>query len=201
MKILVIGATGTIGRAVVAALSPRHEVVSVSGHHSSITVDLADPASIRAMYQVVGTMDAVVCTAGLAKFGQLDQLSDQNFQFSLSNKLMGQINLIRFGFERVRDRGSFTLTSGVLARLPMPGSAAISLVNSGVEGFARAAALEAPRGIRVNVVSPPWVTETLQSMGMDPSHGLPAASVATYYVKSVEGTQTGVILEASEMSR
>ena len=201
MRILVVGATGTIGRAVVAALSPRHEVVPVSGHHSAITVDLADSGSIRAMYQAVGKVDAVVSAAGLARFNPLDQLSDDDFQFSLDNKLMGQINLIRFGFEHVRDRGSFTLTSGVLARLPMHGSAAISLVNSGVEGFARAAALEAPRGIRVNVVSPPWVTETLQSLGMDPSQGLPAASVARYYVESVEGTQTGVILEASEMSR
>ena len=201
MKILVIGATGTIGRAVVAALSPRHEVVSASGHHSPITVDLADPISIRAMYDAVGMVDAVVSTAGLAKFGPLDQLSDDDFESSLSNKLMGQVNLVRCGFEHVRDRGSFTLTSGVLARLPMPGSAAISLVNSGVEGFARAAALEAPRGIRVNVVSPPWVTETLQSLGMDPSQGLPAASVARYYVESIEGTQTGVILEASKMSR
>ncbi len=201
MRILVVGATGTIGRAVVAALSPRHEVVPVSGHHSAITVDLADSGSIRAMYQAVGKVDAVVSAAGLARFNPLDQLSDDDFQFSLDNKLMGQINLIRFGFEHVRDRGSFTLTSGVLARVPMHGSAAISLVNSGVEGFARAAALEAPRGIRVNVVSPPWVTETLQSLGMDPSQGLPAASVARYYVESVEGTQTGVILEASEMSR
>ena len=201
MRVLVVGATGTIGRAVVAALSPRHEVVSASGHHSAITVDLADSGSIRAMYQSVGKVDAVVSTAGLAKFGPLDQLSDDDFESSLSNKLMGQVNLVRCGFEHVRDRGSFTLTSGVLARLPMPGSAAISLVNSGVEGFARAAALEAPRGIRVNVVSPPWVTETLQSLGMDPSQGLPAASVARYYVESIEGTQTGVILEATEMSR
>ncbi len=201
MRVLVVGATGTIGRAVVAALSPRHEVVPVSGHHSAITVDLADSGSIRAMYDAVGMVDAVVSAAGLAKFGPLDQLSDDDFEFSLSNKLMGQVNLVRCGFEHVRDRGSFTLTSGVLARLPMPGSAAISLVNSGVEGFARAAALEAPRGIRVNVVSPPWVTETLQSLGMDPSQGLPAASVARYYVESIEGTQTGVILEASEMSR
>ena len=201
MKILIIGATGTIGRAVVAALSPRHEVVPVSGHHCAITVDLADSVSIRAMYQAVGKVDAVVSAAGLARFKPLDQLSDDDLQFSLSNKLMGQVNLVRYGLEHVRDRGSFTLTSGVLARLPMPGSAAISLVNSGVEGFARAAALEAPRGIRVNVISPPWVTETLQSLGMDPSQGLPAASVARYYVESIEGTQTGVILEASEMIR
>ncbi|MGA9993493.1 MAG: SDR family oxidoreductase, partial [Thiobacillaceae bacterium] len=95
----------------------------------------------------------------------------------------------------VADRGSFTLTSGILARTPMPGSAAISLINAGVEGFVRAAALEAPRGIRVNVVSPPWVSETLQALKMDPAQGLPAAVVARSYVRSVTGTDTGSTLE------
>jgi NAD(P)-dependent dehydrogenase (short-subunit alcohol dehydrogenase family) len=195
MRILVVGATGTIGRAVVAALSQDHEVVPVSFHRTPITVDLADPASIRAMYGKVGKVGAVVSAAGLAKFAPLPQLGDAEFQFCLANKLMGQVNLVRLGFEHVADGGSFTLTSGILARLPMPGSAAISLVNAGLEGFARAAALEAPRGIRVNVVSPPWVRETLQAMGMDPTPGLPAAAVARAYVQSVEGGQTGTVLE------
>ena len=137
----------------------------------------------------------MVCAAGQARFAPLVELSDDDFQFSLANKLMGQVNLVRFGFDAVRDGGSFTLTSGVLARAPMPGSAAISLVNAGLEGFARAAALEAPRGVRVNVVSPPWVTETLQALGMDPGLGQPAATVAQRYVQSVEGSQTGAVLE------
>ena len=110
---------------------------------------------------------------------------------------MGQVNFARYGFEHVADRGSFTLTSGILAHTPMPGSAAISLVNAGVEGFVRAAALEAPRGIRVNVVSPPWVSETLQALKMDPSHGLPAALVSRSYAQSVTGTHTGSTLEPS----
>jgi NAD(P)-dependent dehydrogenase (short-subunit alcohol dehydrogenase family) len=195
MRILVVGATGTIGRAVVAALSSGNEIVPVSRQSTTITVDLADPASIREMYRLAGTLDAVVCAAGLAKFAPLAQLGDTDFRFCLDNKLMGQVNLVRYGFEHVADRGSFTLTSGILARTPMPGSAAISLVNAGVEGFARAAALEAPRGIRVNVVSPPWVSETLQALKMDPSQGLPAAVVARSYVQSVTGTHTGSTLE------
>ncbi len=99
--------------------------------------------------------------AGDAKFAPLTSLSDDDFTFSLRNKLMGQVNLVRYGMSAMRDGGSFTLTSGVLAQTPMVGSGAVSLVNAGLEGFVRAAALEAPRGIRVNVVSPPWVTETL----------------------------------------
>ena len=77
----------------------------------------------------------------------------------------------------------------------MPGGAAISLVNAGLEGFTRGAGLEAPRGIRVNCVSPPWVSETLTSMGMNPSGGLPAATVALSYVESVEGTANGRIFQ------
>jgi len=195
MRILVVGATGTIGRAVAAALGKNHDVVPVSFQKTDVTVDLANPASIAAMYRQVGAVDAVVSAAGQAKFAPLHGLTEADFAFSLANKLMGQVNLVRLGFPSVRDKGSFTLTSGVLARSPMAGSAAISLVNAGLEGFARAAALEAPRGIRVNVVSPPWVTETLQALGMDPAHGLPAATVARAYVESVVGSQTGAVIE------
>jgi NAD(P)-dependent dehydrogenase (short-subunit alcohol dehydrogenase family) len=88
-----------------------------------------------------------------------------------------------------------TLTSGILAQQPQPGTAAISLVNAGLEGFARAAALEAPRGIRVNVVSPPWVNETLKAMGLPVTGGLPAAVVAQAYVQCVEGQMTGQVLQ------
>ena len=195
MRILVVGATGTIGREVVQALSGGHEIVAVSRSHTPITVDLGDPASVRAMYAAVGRVDAVVSAAGSARFAPLDRLSDDDLAFSLGNKLMGQVNLVRFGLAGIADGGSFTLTSGVLARLPMPGSAAISLVNAGLEGFVRAAALEAPRGIRVNIVSPPWVTETLVALKMDPSHGLAAATVARAYVQSVTGRQTGAVIE------
>ena len=197
MRILIVGATGTIGRAVAAALAVGNEIVPVSRQKSAIAVDLADPASVRDMYQSAGSLDAVVCAAGLAKFAPLAELSDADFRFCLDNKLMGQVNLVRLGFQHMRDRGSFTLTTGILAHSPMPGSAAISLVNAGVEGFVRAAALEAPRGIRVNAVSPPWVSETLQALQMDPSKGLPAAIVARAYVRSVTGTDNGSILEPS----
>ena len=197
MRILVVGATGTIGRAVVAALSASNEVISASLRSMTVKVDIADPASIQQMYRSVGRLNAVVCAAGQAKFAPLTQLSDADFRFCLDNKLMGQVNLVRFGFEHVEDGGSFTLTTGILAQAPMPGSAAISLVNAGVEGFIRAAALEAPRKIRVNAVSPPWVAETLQALKMDTSQGLPATIVARAYVRSVTGTDTGSTLQPS----
>lgn len=196
MRILIIG-TGTIGRAVVAALSAGNEIISASLRSATHKVDMTDLASIQQMYRSLGKLDAVICAAGQAKFAPLAQLSDTDFRFSLDNKLMGQVNIVRLGFEHVQDGGSFTLTAGSLAQAPMPGSAAVSLVNAGIEGFAKAAALEAPRRIRVNAVSPPWVTETLQALKMDLPDGLPAAVVARAYVRSVTGTDSGSVLKPS----
>ncbi|HXY96396.1 MAG TPA: short chain dehydrogenase [Steroidobacteraceae bacterium] len=199
MRILVVGATGTIGRAVVAALSAGNEVIAASLRSATVKVNIAEPASIQQLYRSVGRLDAVVCAAGQAKFAPLAQLSDADFRFCLDNKLMGQVNLVRYGFEHMQDGGSFTLTTGILAQAPIAGSAAISLVNAALEGFIRAAALEAPRKIRVNAVSPPWLTETLQALKMDTSHGLPAAVVARAYVRSVIGTDTGSTLQPSAL--
>jgi NAD(P)-dependent dehydrogenase (short-subunit alcohol dehydrogenase family) len=195
MRILVVGATGTIGKAVVASLVAKHEIIEASHHSTPLTVDISNPAAIRAMYNAVRKVDAVVSAAGQAKFAPFTALTDEDFAFSLANKLMGQVNLVRFGLDHVRDGGAFVLTSGVLARDPMVGSGAISLVNAGLEGFVRAAALEAPRGIRVNVVSPPWVTETLAKLGMDQSIGLPAVTVAKAYVRAIEGKETGAVID------
>lgn len=195
MEILVVGGTGTIGSAVVDTLQDQHELI-VAGHTSGeVQVDLADPATIDRLYKEVGPVDAVVSCAGEAAFGALDELSDDAFDRSLSNKLMGQVNLVRRGLQEVRGKGVFTLTSGLLSEEPVPGSAAISLVNAGLEGFVRAAALEMPRDLRVNVVSPPWVQETLEVMDADYTPNLPAAAVAEAYRRSVEGTQSGATIE------
>lgn len=196
MRVVVVGSSGTLGRAVAANLEKRHEVVRVAHSHGDHHVDIASRESIDKLFRAVGAFDALVSAAGLARFAPLARLTDEDFQLGFSNKLMGQINLVRFGVATIRDGGSFTLTSGVLASEPAPGSASITPVNAGVEAFARAAALELPRGIRINAVSPPWASETLSSLGMDPHGGLPAETIARAYVESVEGHATGQVIDA-----
>lgn len=197
MNVLVVGGTGTIGAAVVDALrAAGHTVRTAERSGGDLQVDMRSPDSIRAMLAQAGRVDAIVSCAGSGAWKPLDQLTDEDFDQTLHYKLMGQVNLARYGADSLADGGSVTLTSGVLAQEPMPNGSAISLVNAGLEGFARAAALEMPRGIRINVVSPPWVSETLQAMGQDPSHGQPAADVARAYVDAVTGTHNGQVLDS-----
>src|SRR5207248_6901638 len=97
MRILLIGATGTIGKAIAAALSRRHEVLLASRQQAPLRVDIADPASIRSLYAKVGKVGAVISAAGEARFKPLEELSDADFRFSVDSKLMGQVNLVRYG--------------------------------------------------------------------------------------------------------
>lgn len=200
MRVIVVGATGTIGKAVVKLLAAEHEVVRVASRSGDFRVDMSQKESVENLFRQVGSFDALVCAAGVARFGPLSELSDEDFQLGLFGKLMGQVNLVRVGFNHINDNGSFTLTSGILSHQPMPGSASISMVNAGIEGFVRAAALEMPRGIRINVVSPPWVKETLEALGMDTSNGMPAERVAQAYRASVSGTRTGTVINARDFA-
>lgn len=193
MKIIVIGSTGTIGGAVVKALA-GHEVVGLH-RKSTPPIDIEQPASIAAAFEAVGKVDAVISCTGTGGFAPLEKLTDADFEKSLRSKLMGQVNVIRNALTYVNDNGSITVTSGTMAREPMTGGAAISMINAGIEGFAIGSAFEAPRGIRINAVAPPWITETLVAWKMDPTHGQPADVAAKVYAGVVTGTQRGQIID------
>jgi NAD(P)-dependent dehydrogenase (short-subunit alcohol dehydrogenase family) len=200
MRIIVVGGTGTIGKEVADALKKKHEVVTVGRTHGDHHVDIASKDSIRRMFDKLGPFDALVSTAGTAAGGAFPELTDDQFKLSLDNKLMGQVNLVRLGLDKVRDGGSFTLTSGVLAEEPSPKNSLYALVNGAINSFGRAAALDLPRKVRLNVVSPPWVTETLKALGMDLKGGMPAAKVALAFVSSVEGNDTGKVIDARKFA-
>jgi NAD(P)-dependent dehydrogenase (short-subunit alcohol dehydrogenase family) len=198
MRILLVGATGTIGRAVTSALEARgHDVVQVGASRGDLSVDLGDAASIERLYASAGApVDAVVCAAGIARFGPLADLTDEDFRLSVANKLMGQVNLVRRGLGVVTEGGSFTLTSGDLSQKPAPAASAVIMAGAGLEAFARAAALDLRGRYRVNVVSPAWVAESRVSAGLDPMPGIWAKDLAAYYVDFVENAASGVVANA-----
>ena len=202
MKIIVIGASGTIGRSVVSVLSRGNEVIKVARSSGDHRADIEDKESLEALFAKIGVSDGIVCAAGSAAFKPLASLSDDDFAMSLKSKMMGQVNVVRVGSRYVAPGGSITITAGTLAQDPIPDGAAVSLVNGALESFGRAAALELESsGVRVNVISPPWVTETLLAYKMDPSMGLPASEVAKAYMESVTGSLTGQVITPATSQR
>jgi NAD(P)-dependent dehydrogenase (short-subunit alcohol dehydrogenase family) len=194
MKIIVIGATGTIGSEVVKALSlNNHEVVRAS-RSGDVKVNLNDPASLRALFEQVRDVDAVVSCTNTSVFKPLADLTDADHEVGLRTQ-MGHFLLVRLAMEHLRDGGSITVTTGGLGRHPIRGSAAVSMTHAAIEAFVCAAALDMPRKLRINAVSPPWVKETLLKRGMDPAPGIAASVVAKAYVAAVEGSHQGKILD------
>jgi NAD(P)-dependent dehydrogenase (short-subunit alcohol dehydrogenase family) len=193
MKIAVIGATGTIGSAGTKALEERGHTVLAVTRTSTPALDIEDPASIRAFYEQAGPLDAIVSATGRAAFGPVHAAPDESFQLALDSKLMGQVNLVRQGATRLGEGGVMVLTAGLLAHAPWPGSSAVAMVNAGIEGFVRGAALDLQGGRRVVAVSPPLVRESAVAMGMD-AQGPTAAEVALAYVAAVEGEGNGATL-------
>lgn len=198
MKVIVIGATGAVGKAVVEELGQRHEVVTVGARGGQHQVDFADIASVRALFAKVGKVDAVVVTAGQLHFAPLASFTPEQFHVGLNSKLMGQVNVALVAQEFLSDGGSITLTSGIVAEEPIRNGASASMVNSAVEGFVRGAAIELPRGLRINVVSPTVLQESMESygpffVGFEP---IAASRAALSYARSVDGAQTGKVYKA-----
>ena len=197
MKILLIGARGTIGKRVFAELLKKHEVIRGGRSGADVAVDITSADSIEKMYKSVGGLDAVICAAGPAKFATLAELTEEDFYVGIRGKMMGQVNLVRIGQKYLNDNGSFTLTTGILADEPVVGSASLSLVNGGVNSFVLAAAQELPRGQRINVVCPTVVADSVDNYA-EVFPGFDAVSmerVVSGYVRSVEGKITGRIIK------
>ena len=199
MRVLVVGASGTIGRAIVAELEQRHEVISAGRSSGELRTDITDSAAIRTMFEAAGSVDALVSATGKVKFAPFEDMGAEDYEVGLRDKLMGQVNLVLIGRDYLSDGGSLTLTSGVLDRDPIPKGTSASMVNGAINAFVAAAAIEMTRGQRINVVSPGVIEEAMEVYapffrGFEP---VPAARAALAYAKSVEGAQTGRVYRVS----
>ena len=193
MKIVVIGASGTLGRAVAAELKTRHQVIEVGATHGDHHVDVTNLPSVERLFHEIGKVDAVVTAVGKTHFGPFHEMTADQFWIGLRDKLMGQVNVVLAAQHHVSDGGSFTLTSGVLADEPIREGVNATTVNFAIEGFVRGAAIELPRGIRINTVSPTVLEESMSVYGpyfrgFEP---VTAQRAALVYCRSVEGAQTG----------
>ena len=195
MKIIIIGASGTVGRAVAQELSQRHEVIRVGRTQGDYQVDITSQESVKSLFENIGRIDAIVSATGNLFFGPLETMTDNDFNQGLQDKLLGQVRLALTGQHYLNDGGSITLISGIVAHEPIAQGVNATTVNAGLEGFVRAAACELPRGIRINLISPTVLSESAEAYdGYFPGfESIPAARVAQAYRRSVEGVQRGRI--------
>lgn len=194
MQVLIIGSSGFVGRAVVQELEKDHDVIQASRSCAEQPVDIGDDASVKALFERVGQVDAIVSATGHVHFGPLGQMTAEQFNIGLQGKLLGQVRLVLAGQHYLRPGGSITLTTGILAQTAIrDGSNAMS-VNAAIEGFARAAAFELGER-RINVVSPGLLTEAQEAYGSSfPGfETVPAHRVARAFRRSIEGIETGQV--------
>jgi NAD(P)-dependent dehydrogenase (short-subunit alcohol dehydrogenase family) len=196
MRILIVGGSGTVGQAAAKELGKRHDIVRAGRSSGDLTVDVMNEDSVKAMYAKLGQVDAIVTCVGHVHFGPVATMSPEQFRKGLNDKLMGQVNLVLLGMNNVNDNGSFTLTSGILDRDPVRQGANAAAVNGAIGGFVKGAAIEMPRGIRINAVSPGLLEESaLKYDGFFPGHEtVSSARVGLAYAKSVDGALTGQVI-------
>ena len=200
MKILVVGGNGTIGKTVANRLKEKHEVIVAGRNSGEVNVDIESPASIKAMYEQTGKLDAVISCAGAAKWAAFEEMTEDDFYVGIKSKMMGQINLVRIGKEYMNTEGSFTLTTGILADDPVYMTTNAAMVNGSIHGFVLAVSQELKNGLRINVVAPGLVEDSAEKYGnLFPGHTpVSMKKVANGYVRSVEGKRTGEIIRIYE---
>ncbi|WP_295720406.1 short chain dehydrogenase [Mucilaginibacter sp.] len=192
MKIIIVGATGTIGKHVTAALEKEHQVIKVGLNSGDLQLDISSPEAIERFYEHVGPFDALVSTTGNGHFGPLASMKYADFMKGIDSKLMGQVNLVLTGQHYINPKGSFTLTSGILSEDPIVLGANLSAVNGALDAFVRSAAIELENGVRINSISPGVVEDSPGYFPYFPGHApVTMERVTQAYIKSVLGAQTG----------
>src|SRR5260370_39697267 len=155
MKIVLIGANGKIGELVQKALAVAgHEIVKVGHKSDDFQVEIENRESVRKLYQSVGSFDAVAIAAGQVAFAPLSELTAEKWQFSFGSKLMGQINLVQEAIPFIQEKVSFTFVFRILNDDAVVAVVPASTVPGGHDAFARAAAVELPQGLRINLLCP-----------------------------------------------
>ena len=200
MRILIIGGKGTIGKKVTAYFSKENDLIIAGRTSGDVRVDIADSNSIQTMFEKTGSMDAIICIAGEAKWANFNDLTEEDFYIGLKSKLMGQVNLVRIGKNHLRKGGSITLSTGILADDPVVKTTSAALVNGGIHSFVQAVALEIENQARVNVVSLGMVADAYEKYkDYFPGHNpVPMNKAVNAYVRSVKGKDNGKVIRVYE---
>jgi len=195
MKIIIVGATGTMGKHLTGAFEKEHEVIKAASKGGDIQVDITSAGSIENMYNQAGPFDALISTAGPTYVGPWKKMTEKDFKKGIDGKMMGQINLVLIGQHYINPRGSFSLITGALTHDPQKNFANASAANGAVEAFVRAAAIELENGIRINAVSPTVIENSPHYFPFFPGD-IPVTmqQLEFGFRKSIFGANTGQVI-------
>ena len=182
MKILILGAGGTIGKIITPALQVAHEVITAGRNNGDIIADISSTDGIKNIFKQVSDIDAIVCVAGDSLSDSLPEMDESKYSIGLTQKLLAQINLVLIGAKFLNENGSFTLISGKMGEKPVKGSSGKAVANGAINSFVLAAAMEMPKGIRINVVSPSKVAD------------ISSSDLISAYLKSIDTAANGEII-------
>jgi NAD(P)-dependent dehydrogenase (short-subunit alcohol dehydrogenase family) len=165
-RVVIVGGTSGMGRGAAQATADAGADVIVVGRRPSAervstgsfqheSVDMTDPASVRALFERIGELDHLLITA-TPSTGSTGKFLDQDLERArafMDGKFFGSWACARWAAPRIRPGGSITFVTGGAAVRPKPGISIISAAFRALETLAEALAIELGP-IRVNAIRP-----------------------------------------------
>lgn len=196
MRILIVGANGTIGKRLTTEFSQKHEVIAAGRTSGDVNVDITSRKSIENLFNQVKSIDACICVAASGAMDKFQTLTETDLLANMKGKLLGQINIVLLGQHFLSENGSFTLTSGIFADEPYKGVTGGALISGALHSFVLSASIELQRGLRINVVSPSMVEDSIKDFAQFFPTLSPVSmnDIVSAYRKCVEENINGEIL-------
>jgi NAD(P)-dependent dehydrogenase (short-subunit alcohol dehydrogenase family) len=132
---------------------------ALGGNALALKVDLRHPAEIDAAIETIrsryGRLDVVFANAGMGLAAPLEAVTGAQIDEQFAVNFKGLFFTVQKTVPLMGEGGSIVLTTSFLNAVGTPGLSILSATKAAVRSLARSLGAElAPRGIRVNAVSP-----------------------------------------------
>ena len=195
-KIIVVGATGKLGRVVVEGLRKDYEVIRAGRSGPDLKIDAFDFESVSDVLASVGPFDGLVSCIGGTPFKTFEELTMEDFAAGLSTKCFSQLNLAKAAIPFLSENGSITLTSGIIGDEPIIAGSCAAAANGALNMCVSTLAAEYAGKLRINVVSPSIIENSVDHYGMlfDGFEPTSNESIIHAYRRTISAPITGRVM-------